>query len=146
MKLTLFHVIVFVNGLFYECIHVSLFLQQVTFHRWYNYKNQGCHLMCFSFHLWILWPFGIWWISLVLHLPRSFHIQTPTYLTLCYRLGGVSCMNCFMGSHGFLATSCTLNFQDHMLFHFQSPKDSVIASKNVLYNFGWSIALVVDCF
>jgi hypothetical protein len=55
-------------------------------------------------------------------------------------------MNCFMGSHGFLATSCTLNFQDHMLFHFQSPKDSVIASKNVLYNFGWSIALVVDCF
>jgi hypothetical protein len=55
-------------------------------------------------------------------------------------------MNFFMGPHDFLATSCTLHFQQHhMLFHFQSPKDSVITSKNVLYNFGWSIALVVDC-
>jgi hypothetical protein len=55
-------------------------------------------------------------------------------------------MNCFMGPHGFLATSCTLHFQDHKLFHFQSPKDSVIASEIMIYKFGWSITLVVDCF
>lgn len=100
----------------------------MTFHWWYNYRNHGCHLMCFSFRLWIFWPFGIWWISLVLHLPRSFHIQTPTYLTFCYRLEGVSCMKCFMGPHGFLATSCTLHFQVTS-YSIINPQKIVITSK-----------------
>jgi len=64
----------------------------------------------------------------------------------CYKLAWVFCMHHFLGSHGFLPTSCTLQHQNHKLLHFQYLEDSLIAFGNMFYNFGWLVMLAMDCF
>ncbi len=71
---------------------------------------------------------------------------TDVFAQSCYKLAWVFCMHHFLGSHGFLPTSCTLKHQNHSLLHFQSLEDSLIAFGNMFYNFGWLIMLAMDCF
>jgi len=144
MTHALFHIIIVANGLFYECIQVSLLIWLTTFCRWYCYRNHWCLLMHFLLVYKPFWrPFWICQIGL-LHLLGSFHVWHQCILLSYYKVEHVSHMHHLLSLHGLLAISWVSWLQDHMLLCFWSLEDSLTTFGNMLCSFGWLVMLAID--